>query len=311
MKKIYVLEYTTQNLGDDIQSISTMDILDDMGIQYSFINRDLINEYNFDSNCENYVILNGWFTNGYGLEEYYRSPSLRDQIKITWPPKNNFKPIFYSFHISEWGPSHNREVNYKFLDEESQNFYKSFDSVGCRDNHTLNIMKKLNVNSYLSRCLTLSLNKDKYLSPNLLDNEILFVDVPEDYVSDLNKKIKKIYKTYKINKLTHKISETELSHDRFNLGRKHLRFFCNAKLVITTRLHVALPCLAFGTPVIFLLDDNDYNNSRIVDYLPYLNFIKFSQISKVNLNKYLNPKYDQKKSIELKNNFKNIIKNIL
>src|SRR5690606_2212306 len=31
-----------------------------------------------------------------------------------------------------------------------------------------------------------------------------------------------------------------------------LKAYANAKLVITSRIHCALPCLAFGTPVIFV-----------------------------------------------------------
>lgn len=313
MNKIYVLKYTTENLGDDIQSVATMDILDELNIKYSFINRDLIDRYSFDQSNKNYIIFNGWFTNGYGLEEYYASPGLRDKIKINWPPQGAYKPIFYSFHISEWGPAEKREVNFKFLNKDSEKFYKSSSMVGCRDTHTLNIMNKLGVEAYFSKCLTLSLNKDKYSDSELFNrNNILFVDVPPEYNILLENKIRDIYNDFKINDLTHKIISTcKSSKDRFNLARQHLKYFCNAKLVITTRLHVALPCLAFGTPVIFLVNDEDNKNSRIVDYLEYLNNIKYSQIKDSDLNKYLTCKYDPSISLDIKRKFKEIIEGVL
>jgi len=39
-------------------------------------------------------------------------------------------------------------------------------------------------------------------------------------------------------------------------------------LVVTSRLHYALPCLAFGTPVIFVHEN--LKDPRIIDYTKYL-----------------------------------------
>jgi hypothetical protein len=36
-----------------------------------------------------------------------------------------------------------------------------------------------------------------------------------------------------------------------------LNRYATARLVITSRLHAALPCIAFGTPVVLLTDRND------------------------------------------------------
>ena len=50
--------------------------------------------------------------------------------------------------------------------------------------------------------------------------------------------------------LTHEC-RTEAT-DKFDQAQKLLDIYAQATLVITSRLHCALPCLAFGTPVIFL-----------------------------------------------------------
>jgi len=308
MNKIYLLEYTTENLGDDIQTVAAMDILDEMCIKYSFVNRDLINGYFFNPLDNNYIIFNGWFTNGYGLDTYY---SVRDDLKpsinITWPPKGNFKPILYSFHISEWGAADGRHVHPNFL-EPSIDFYKQSMPVGCRDIHTLNILKNMDIDSYFSGCITLSLNNRKYYKQNASHNEILFVDIPEKHKENLIKKTRQIYNDSKYKTLTHSISSYSVDLlNRFELARRHLEEFCNAKLVITSRLHVALPCLAFGTPVILVLPEEDLTNSRLVDYIPYINVITHNDVEEIDLNECLNTKYDKKLSNEVKNKFKKII----
>ena len=46
---------------------------------------------------------------------------------------------------------------------------------------------------------------------------------------------------------------------RFIQARGLLETYANAGLVITSRLHCALPCIAMGTPVVFV---GAYDNSR-------------------------------------------------
>lgn len=315
MNNIYVLKYDSENLGDDIQSIATMDMLQDMSIKHSYVYRDLINGYFFSPLQKNYIIFNGWFTNGYGMDTYYSvRDDMKENIQVTWPPKGNFKPILYSFHISEWGPKENRAVHPNFL-EKSIDFYKSSinGSVGCRDEHTLKILQSLKIDSYFSGCVTLSFDKKKYTKLNATKNEILFVDVPHLLKEKLrDKSIAKWKGEAGYINLTHSISPLSIDLlDRFSLARRHLEAFCNAKLVFTTRLHVALPCLAFGTPVVFIVDDEEYYNSRYFDYLKYMNVIKYSEVEDVDLDKCLEIKYDGELSKQIRTNFEKIINNII
>lgn len=305
MKNIYVLKYKSNNIGDDIQTIAVTDILDKMNVEYKYIYRDHINNFDFNSDDDNYIIFNGWFTNGYGIDEYYAGYA-KDNI-ILWPPKGHFKPIFYSFHISEWGPPGDREINYKLVDEESVRFYKSFATFGCRDEHTLNVMKKLGVDCYNSKCITLSLNKNLYI--NNINKNVLFVDVPAEHDGILNEATKSYYGDITIKRLTNHTVLTDFN-DRLFLAKEHLMNFSSAELVITTRLHVLLPCLAFGTPVIFLVDDNDKNNSRLVDYYDISNVVMYSEISDMKIKDLLSSKYDRKLSLDIENKLKEIIINL-
>ena len=52
--------------------------------------------------------------------------------------------------------------------------------------------------------------------------------------------------------LSHVVDNVKTTDEfyKFALADKYLTLYAQARLVVTTRIHVALPCLAFGTPVI-------------------------------------------------------------
>ncbi len=49
---------------------------------------------------------------------------------------------------------------------------------------------------------------------------------------------------------------------RIAAAEKHLKDIANAALVITSRIHTALPAVAFGTPVLFLSDGLEHPNQK-------------------------------------------------
>ena len=60
---------------------------------------------------------------------------------------------------------------------------------------------------------------------------------------------------------------------RFKLAEQLLERLARARLVITSRIHVALPCIAMGTPVIFVDSDlaKKSERARIEEFLPLFN----------------------------------------
>lgn len=50
---------------------------------------------------------------------------------------------------------------------------------------------------------------------------------------------------------------------RFELAEKLIKEYARARCVITSRIHCALPCLALGTPVIFINSFNVNDTSNI------------------------------------------------
>jgi hypothetical protein len=64
--------------------------------------------------------------------------------------------------------------------------------------------------------------------------------------------------------ITHHISRKMSWRDQWTRALYVLDLYRRASLVYTSRLHVALPCIAFGTPVIFSCPDPDRINDPLV-----------------------------------------------
>ena len=62
--------------------------------------------------------------------------------------------------------------------------------------------------------------------------------------------------------------------ERFQTVENILTQYQNAKVVITRRLHVTLPCLAMGVPVVSIVNLNDSGNyTRWAPYSDWVNYI--------------------------------------
>lgn len=82
----------------------------------------------------------------------------------------------------------------------------------------------------------------------------------------------------------HNSVELSTNEQRFQRAKELIKLYSKAKLVITSRIHVALPCLGLGTPVIFLqnLDDSFESSCRFKGLLDLLNVIQFQKDRIVN-----------------------------
>ena len=256
-----------RNIGDYIQSIAVRPFLPKVD---SLLNRETLSEFSDDIHK---LILNGW---------YVHNP-------LNWPPSSSINPLIVSFHISP-------KTKGLLLSDKAIEYYKLHEPIGCRDHDTLELLKTKNVDAYFSGCMTLTLDKNLYIDENYKD-EIIFSDVlynmarynPNITVKTLIRSIlrtpKVIYQAWEkkqlINKLFTKdirkkakyiIQERSLkkySHEeRFDVATDFLKQLANAKLVVTSRLHTALPCLAFGTPVIFIDGQlsSKFDSSRLNSY---------------------------------------------
>ena len=175
------------------------------------------------------AIMNGWFSHHY----YFL-------------PINNLLPVFVGTHFSK----HTQNFLRAFLGRLD---YKNFRDIGCRDLFTLDFCKKYKIDSYFSRCLTLSLPKR---TPKSTQTKIFLVNVKKEFLPYIPDDI---------------LKNAEFINQRRVLGERHwsewyqesqnllMRYKDEAKLIITNALHCASPCTAFGIPVILIQDDIEQN----------------------------------------------------
>lgn len=220
------------NLGDPIQSYAVKNLYREMGIP----EEDIIPVPRYD--MANY--------DGEECICVVNSASNYEELAYDshfMPPSKKIHAIPMSLHI-------HREIPKEELD-----FYKSCGGVGCRDIATVDYLKSLGIDAYLTGCLTLTLpRRTEEQAKNA--TKIYFLDVPSGLMEYIPENIKKdaitLTNIMRFNNPgnTNRIT-TEDAYEEHRKGEERLKLLREtAKLVVTSKLHVASPCLAMGIPVI-------------------------------------------------------------
>jgi len=255
---IYEDTYRGTNIGDYIQSIAARQFLPKVD---TFISREHLDESREE---EIKLIMNGWFTH----------------YPENWPPSNKIVPLFVAFHVNS---THAK----KLLSNRGIEYLKKYEPIGCRDEYTVSLLKNKGIESYFSGCLTLTLDKYK-VSESERTDKIYIVDPIFNLYSFrealtsvrfflayiLKGRYKQSIKRYK---LIHSLISSQIrkkaeyrhhmlfpnnysEQKRFEIAESLIQEYARAKCVITSRIHCALPCLALGTPVIFINSFEDSSN---------------------------------------------------
>lgn len=243
---IAVLSYSTENLGDDIQSLATQGYLQALGIEKVFyLDRDS-HQFSGPSKAPCLLIANGWYSHG----------------RLPFPPF--IQPVFLSVHIE-----------YPWLKDNTDAlvYLKAHEPIGCRDRKTAEMLEGFGINTYLSYCLTLGLQNDR--DPTLPRTGHYGVDLTRQGMEIM----KHHYPTAKA--CSHFVDPGKFSHSqkkrivqRQALAQAQLDLYKGAQSVTTSRLHCFLPCLALETPVTFephsLSIDFSIKDARFSGYHPLL-----------------------------------------
>jgi hypothetical protein len=210
---------STINLGDDIQTLAAINFLKKKGItEYIFIDREKLSNYKSQPVT---LIMNGWF--------------IHDLSKF--PPSDKITPIFISVH-----------VNNEQLIKDNKLYFKKYEPIGCRDEHTVNLFKKNEIDAYFTGCLTLYFDEH-----NEKNNKKYLVDINTcKYIPKININLKKYIGFENIEHIESKKSILNNIEERLKVAENLLNKYRSAELVITTRLHCILPCRAFNTNAIFI-----------------------------------------------------------
>lgn len=238
---------STDNIGDDIQTYAAMKFLP--RIDY-YIDRENLSCFIPDKKEYVSMIMNGWFIHN----------------KLAWPPSPYINPFLISMHFKS---IEDTDVGDMYLKGIGGDFLKKYGQVGARDIETMKRLKKNEIDTYFSGCMTLTLEK----FPNTKkEKKICLVDVSNEVIEKV-----KANTDCKIEILTHLLEPTVTEKKEFNERMQNveniLKKYQESKLVITTRLHVALPCIALGTPVI-VIHKKFFDEDRLGTFFNYfLNFV--------------------------------------
>lgn len=220
--------YGTMDLGDEIQTIAAERFLPRVDV---WTDRERLDEFTDDLACK--IILNGWFLH---RPEH-------------WPPSQLLEPLIVSFHLTrEIAPGLNEKMiapSASVLGPDGVEFLKRHEPVGARDLDTLRQMRSAGVDAYFSGCLTLTLGIGRQRVPR---NGVFAVDLPDNVFQRLNKTLGG---ERSVARLSH-MDRDAVSASRFAKARSLIDMYARAELVVTTRLHCALPCVALETPVLLL-----------------------------------------------------------
>lgn len=283
MKYGLVVFKETTNLGDDIQSYSIKKLLPQ--VDY-YIEREKLNEFTSNDNEIVKAIIGGWYNHD----------------KCSFPPSPFINPLFISIHLTD--ELSNQEPCY--FTNYFLNYLKKYEPIGLRDDVVKKYLEEKNIKNYFSGCTTLTLEKFKDVKKT--DN-ICLVDL--DYFTTANIKAK--YKN--VITRTHHVDKeyTNMSYEeRFAYVENILKTYQSSKMVITTRLHCARPCLALGVPVLLVYDGTDIDiSNRLSKYTKMVNYVSKEEFQKNYDNLIKNIKDNPNEFTKYKKTILNTIKDFL
>ena len=249
----------SRNVGDEVQTLAALQYLPQVD---HWLDRDLLERYRELGKV--FLICNGWF---------------KFRPREGWPPPENLKPLLISFYAYQSG---------HLIREDLVEFYQSVRPIGCRSMDTLREFERAGVSAYFSGCLTLTL-KNRFSERS---DDVYIVDVDENMLSRLvpsSVRHKAIYVTHQLERPYQGLIGFRVARMLFRLmkevegkdpkrrvlsklrehyfeawhkaklqrARDLLALYSRAKLVVTGKLHCAMPCLALGTPVVLLKEGVD------------------------------------------------------
>jgi hypothetical protein len=217
--KAAVFAHRTPNLGDDMQAYACLAHLSRVD---TLLDRDRLADSQVGDPTA--FIANSWFLLG---------DDLRTPPPWLHPVWHGFRPDERIISDSDWQSRLNADR----------------DPIGCRDQHVVRRLRALGVPSYFSGCISLFLGR--YMRPDDVHREgVVLLDVPPEVERLLPAHIAQGATRLS----TYAPAGVDSPLDRWALTAELAHRLAMASLVITRRLHAALPAVGFATPVVAVPD---------------------------------------------------------
>lgn len=239
------MKTVTMNIGDYMYYKGVENVYDYMGIPYDL--RVVIPAENFSDYDGESVVLP--FGSSF-LGPFYSKDGL-----FHLPDK--IFPVFLGVTMVEPGKRNGIENVFDYL--------RRFEPIGCRDDVTVSEMRAHDVRAYLGGCLSLTMPRR---DPAIKGDTVYLIDIPQKLLDYMPAEVRdgarvlSHYRYLTADDARNTDVWNELCRKQYDEYREH------ARLVVTSRLHAALPCLAMGIPVILVRDYGAFTFSWVEKLLP-------------------------------------------
>jgi hypothetical protein len=242
------------NIGDVFQAIAVSDCLPHVDL---VLDRENLPSASDKGNI--LLIANGWYMHTYE----------------NFPPPSNITPIYSSVHFSS------AEI---LSHPRCRDHFRRFAPIGARDIKTLAMLRAARIPSYYSGCFTAAINSRRWPGSAASSSQLLVVD-GIDHPLPVNA-VEKIGILLSMNpiRVTHDPPFVSLSFDDYaDNAIRHaeslLKRYCEASLVVTTKIHCALPCMAMGVPVILIHPNpREERLAPVREFIPVLSLSELSSL---------------------------------
>ncbi len=226
------------NLGDEIQTIAAMQAIKRMGYEFDgFVDRN-----DFQPTRQVNILMNGFF-------HPHELPRFLDE---------RVRPIVSNIYINRGHPLH-RKKPYP-INADPLRGYHAFEPLGARDRATLTLLQDMGFDAFFNYCLTLIFDKR---DTRITGDRIFIVDL------DIMLPMPQHIQDQKLEYITQHCEHPYSHGTKMAMAGELLeRYRTQAKLVITSKLHCALPCIAMGIPVIFFADKRDERLHLVREFIP-------------------------------------------
>lgn len=148
--------------------------------------------------------------------------------------------------------------------------FDNFQPIGCRDYHTFHEVQSAGLDAYYGGCLTICFPRRKKEPER---QKVFFVDVPHELMGYIPQNLKDNGEF---------LSQVFYNEDCVNekgVKKIYEKYCKEATLVVTSRIHCAMPCLAAGIPVIFVCNQLSFRYCVLQSLIPIYTRNQFKSIN--------------------------------